>query len=55
MAVSAGCRQVAFAVGIGGKADIGQVAENVEIDPERHLSRIICCGAQHSATGGGAW
>jgi hypothetical protein len=38
--------QVAIPVSIGGKADIGQSAQNDANDPLRHFSRIVCCGAQ---------
>src|SRR6516165_6625502 len=31
---------------LGGKADIGQNAQNVAFDPSRHFPRIICCDAK---------
>jgi hypothetical protein len=39
-------RHVAVTVAIGGKADIGQGAQNVAFDPLRHFCAPNCCCAK---------
>ena len=46
---SGDARLVAIPVAFGVIADIGQNAEIVTSDPERHFELINCCGAQLSA------